>query len=110
MIKMLLKWLFFALIIMLVGWIIPGISIAGFKTALLITVVFTLINIFIKPILMLITLPINALTLGLFTFILNALLLMLTAHWTPGFEINSFWSALLGSLLLSILSTALNRK
>lgn len=109
MLNILLKWIGFALIIMFVGWLIPGITIAGFKTALLVTVVITLINIFIKPILTFITLPINVLTLGLFTFILNALLLMLTANLTPGFEISSFWSALLGSLLLSILSTALNQ-
>lgn len=109
MINMLLKWVAFALIIMFVGWLIPGIEIAGFKTALLVTVVITLINIFLKPLLVLITLPINLITLGLFSFIINALLLMLTAYLTPGFEINNFWSALLGSLLLSILSALLNR-
>lgn len=106
---MLLKWVAFALIIMFVGWLIPGIEIAGFKTALLVTFVITLINIFVKPLLVLITLPINLITLGLFSFIINALLLMLTAYLTPGFEINNFWSALLGSLLLSILSALLNR-
>ncbi len=109
MINMLLKWVAFALIIMFVGWLIPGIEIAGFKTALLVTVVITLINIFLKPLLVLITLPINLITLGLFSFIINALLLMLTAYLTPGFEINNFWSAFLGSLLLSILSALLNR-
>ena len=109
MINMLLKWVAFALIIMFVGWLIPGIEIAGFKTALLVTFVITLINIFVKPLLVLITLPINLITLGLFSFIINALLLMLTAYLTPGFEINNFWSALLGSLLLSILSALLNR-
>lgn len=109
MINMLLKWVAFALIIMFIGWLIPGIEIAGFKTALLVTVVITLINIFLKPLLVLITLPINLITLGLFSFIINALLLMLTAYLTPGFEINNFWSAFLGSLLLSILSALLNR-
>jgi len=94
---------------MLIAWIIPGISVSSFWAALLVVVIMGLINMFVRPILTFITLPINFLTLGLFTFILNALLFMLAGYIAPGFSVNGFWSALLGSLLLSLLSLPINR-
>lgn len=74
---LLLRWILFALAIMFTAWLIPGIEVDGFKSALLVVVIMALINIFIKPLLVLITLPINLLTLGLFIFVINALLLLL---------------------------------
>lgn len=103
-----LKWLGYALTVMFVAWIIPGISVENFLSALLVAVVLGLINVFIKPILMLITLPINFITLGLFTLVLNALLLMLAGYVTPGFDVDGFWSAFFGALILSILSAIIN--
>ena len=103
-----LKWLGYALTVMFVAWIIPGISVENFLSALLVAVVLGLINVFIKPILMLITLPINFITLGLFTLVLNALLLMLAGYVTPGFDVDGFWSAFFGALILSILSALIN--
>lgn len=98
----------FSLIIMFISWIIPGISVDGFWSAFIVSIIIALINVFIKPILILVTLPINILTLGLFTFIINALLFMFASYIAPGFEIESFFSAFIGALLLSILSIGLN--
>ncbi|MBR5303975.1 MAG: phage holin family protein [Candidatus Gastranaerophilales bacterium] len=103
-----LRWIGFALIIMFISWIIPGISVDGFWNALIVSVIIALINVFIKPILILITLPINILTLGLFTFVINALLFMFAGFIAPGFDVENFLSAFLGALLLSILGIGLN--
>lgn len=98
----------FALVIMFISWIIPGISVDGFGSAIVVSIVIALINVFIKPILILVTLPINILTLGLFTLVINALLFMFAGYIAPGFEIEGFFSAFVGALLLSILSIGLN--
>lgn len=100
---MILKWVLFALAIMLTAWLIPGIMVESFPTALLAAFVMAIINVFIKPFLLIITLPVNILTLGIFTFILNTLLFMLMGYFVPGVEIDGFWSALLGSLMLAFL-------
>lgn len=106
---MFLRWVLYSLAIMLVAWLIPGITLSSFWAALLVVVIMGLLNIFLRPLLMFITLPINFLTLGLFSFILNALLFMLAGYLAPGFFVDGFWSALLGSLLLAILSLPINR-
>lgn len=105
---LLLKWLALALSIMFVGWVVPGISVANFTTALIASVVVALVNLVIKPILVFLTLPINILTLGIFILIINALLFMFVAYLVPGVEVNGFWSAFLGALLLSILSIGIS--
>ena len=101
---LLLKWLALALSIMFVGWIIPGITISSFLTALIASIVIALVNIVIKPILVFLTLPINILTLGLFILVINALLFMFVAYLIPGVEVDGFWSAFWGAIVLSILS------
>lgn len=108
MIALILKWIGLALGIMFVGWVIPGITISNFTTALIAAVVIALINVFIKPALVFLTLPINILTLGLFILVINALLFMFMAYLVPGVEINGFLSAFLGALLLSILALGLS--
>ena len=105
---LLLKWLALSLIIMFVGWIVPGITISSFVTALIASVVIALVNIVIKPVLVFLTLPINILTLGIFILVINALLFMFVAYLVPGVEVNSFWSAFLGALILSILSIGIS--
>lgn len=105
---MLLRWIGFALAIMFTAWIVPGISVENFVSALIVAVVIGLINVFIKPVLMFVTLPINVLTLGLFALVINALLLMFAGFIAPGFSVDGFISALLGSILLSIFSVGLN--
>ena len=100
---LLLRWILFALAIMFTACLIQGIEVDGFKSALLVVVIMALINIFIKPLLVLITLPINLLTLGLFIFVINALLLLLLGRIAPGFDVDGFLSAFLGSVVLSFL-------
>ena len=99
----------YAALIVFVSWIVPGIEVDNFVSAMLVCIILALINTFIKPLLQLITLPITLVTLGLFTFIINALMLMLAGLVAPGFEVEGFLSALLGSLLLSLFSLAVNR-
>ena len=107
MIALFLKWVGLALAMMFVGWIVRGITISNFVTALIAAAVIALVNIFIKPILVFLTLPINILTLGIFILVINALLFMFVAYLVPGVEVNGFWSAFIGALLLSILSLGL---
>lgn len=103
-----IRWLLFALALLFIAWIIPGIHLAGFKAALLASLVIGIVNVLIRPILVVITIPITIFTLGLFIFILNALLFLLVGHIVPGFQVDGFLSAFLGSILLSILSIFIN--
>ena len=103
-----IKWLALSLIIMFIGWIVPGITISSFATALIASIAIAFVNIVIKPVLVILTLPINILTLGLFILVINALLFMFVAYIIPGIEVDGFWSAFIGALLLSILSLGLS--
>ncbi len=107
--NILLKILINTLGIMLVAYIVPGITVANLFTALIVAIVLGVINITLKPLLIILTLPINIITLGLFTLIINAFLFMLTAYIVKGFEVETFLSALLGALLLSIIHLVTNR-
>ena len=102
--NVLVKWLISALIIIVIAYILPGAEVSGFIAAIVAALVIGLINAFIKPVLIILTLPINILTLGLFTFVINALLIMLASAIVPGFTVKNFWWALLFSLLLSIIN------
>lgn len=108
MLMLFLRFIGFALIIMFTAWIVPGISVENFKWAFLAAVVISLINLFIKPVLLFITLPVNILTLGLFTLIINALLLIFAAYLVPGFYVDGFLNALIGSIIISLLTVGLN--
>jgi len=109
MIRLLIRWVLFALALLFTAWVVPGISFANFQTALLAAFVMGLINLFIRPIILILTLPLNLLTLGLLTFIINALMLLLVAKMVAGFVITGFFAALLGSILLSIISIFINK-
>lgn len=97
-----------ALAIFIASYILPGVAINDGITILIVAVVLGAINTFIKPLLILLTLPLTIITLGLFTFIINALLVLLTSYVVPGFEVENFWWALLFSLVISIVSSFLN--
>ena len=103
------NWLLGAPALWLVAQIIPGIQIRDFGAALLATVVIAVVDITIGPILRFIAWPITFLTLGLFRWVLNALLLKLASMFTPGFRIDGFLNALLGSLVLTVLDIVLHR-
>jgi putative membrane protein len=103
------NWLLGALALWLVARIVPGIQLRSFQTAMLATIVIALVDITIGPILRFIAFPITFLTLGLFRLVLNALLLKLASMFTPGFRIDGFLNALLGSLVLTVLDIVLHR-
>jgi len=93
--------------IMLAAYIIPGVVVKGFFAALWIALFIGIINVLVKPFLILITLPINILTLGLFTFVINAVLILLASSVIKGFEVKGFWVAMLFSIVLSIINFVL---
>lgn len=99
-----IRWLFQSLAILVAAYLIDGIRVSGFPSAILAAAVLGFLNAFLRPILLLLTLPINILTLGLFTFVINALLLMMASGVIGGFEVDGFGAALLGSLLISVVS------
>lgn len=105
----LVRWICFALALIFTAWLIPGIEVSSFWSAMLACVIIALINAFIKPLIQLITLPLNILTIGLFTFVINAFLLMLAGWIAPGLEVEGFLSALLGSVVLSLLSIGISK-
>lgn len=105
---LIINWLLFAVSLLFIAWLIPGITIESFQAALLAALVVGLVNIFIRPLVVILTLPVTLLTLGLFIFIINAILFGLVAYLVPGFEVDGFFPALLGSILLSIISTIIN--
>jgi putative membrane protein len=88
--------------------IVPGFFIKNFFTALIATLIIGLVNAFVRPILGFLTFPITLITFGLFTFVLNALTLWLASVLTPGFEIRDIWAALLGSIVLAVVSSAIS--
>ena len=91
------------------SYVLSGVHIHSFVTALLLAIVLGLLNIFVKPILIILTLPITIFTLGLFLFVINALIILLAAKFVSGFQVDGFWWALLFSLLLSVLTSFLYR-
>ena len=104
-----LRWLLYTLALIFTSWVVPGIEVSSFLNAMFVVVIIALINTFIKPLLQIITLPINILTLGLFSLVINALLLMLAGYITPGFEVEGFLSALFGSIVLSLFALGISR-
>ncbi|NCF75067.1 MAG: phage holin family protein [Xanthomonadaceae bacterium] len=106
--NLLLKWLIMVLSILISAYLIPGVWISGAWAALWLAIFLGLANIILKPILILITLPISILTLGLFTFVINGLLILLGSTIIKGFYVKGFWWAMLFSIVLSIISYFLN--
>jgi putative membrane protein len=107
--RILLNWFVMTIAILISAYILPGITIGSLTAAVVTALVLGLINAIVRPILIVLTLPLSIITFGLFTFILNALLVLLTSSIVPGFHVNGFWWALLFSLLFSIVSSVLHR-
>jgi len=106
--RILFKWLLLTLAILLTAWLIPGVNVASVWSALWLAAFLAVINVILRPILIIITLPITILTLGLFTFVINALLILLAASVIQGFSVDGFWLAMLFSIVLSLVSYILN--
>jgi putative membrane protein len=101
-------WIVNALALLALPLVIPSIQVDGFGTAMMIAVVLGLINAILRPLLVLLTLPVTLLTLGLFIFVINALLFQLADKLIDGFHVGGFWSALFGSMVYSLISWALS--
>lgn len=104
---LIISWILSALSIVIVAHLIPGFEIKSFWSALLAAVVIGLINATIGLLLKILTLPISILTFGIFLFVINALMLKFATFFVPGFEVNGFWSAFFGAIVLSILNVIL---
>lgn len=91
-----------ALLVMLISYMMPGVHVDGFVTAIIVAVVLGLLNVFIKPIIVLLTLPVTIITLGLFLLVINALVILLCDEIVGGFDVSTFWTALLFSIILAI--------
>ena len=105
---LLIRWLILTISIILTSYLYDGIYVASFSSALFAALVLGILNALFRPILLLITLPINILTLGLFTFVINALLLKMVSGVVAGFYVHGFWSAVFGSLIISLVSWLLS--
>jgi putative membrane protein len=105
---MLIGWIINAAVLLALPYLLKGVQISGFGTALVAAAVIGLLNVLIKPVLFILTLPINLLTLGLFTFVLNGLMFWLAAQFLKGLSVDGFWWAVAAAFVYSIISWAIS--
>ena len=108
MLKLLLVWLINAVALMAVAYLLPGIAVSSFVTALVAALVLGLVNAVIRPVLILLTLPATILTLGLFIFVINGLLFWFVGSFLQGFVVGGFWAGVIGAILYSLIALALS--
>jgi len=104
---MLLLWILNAVALLIVAYLLPGIVVTGFGSALIAAVVLGLLNMLVKPVLILLTLPVTIVTLGLFLSVINALVFWFAGSILSGFKVEGFWWAVIGAILYSVISTLL---
>ena len=104
MLMLLARWVVNAAALLLVAYLYPGVHVESFVAALLAALVLGLVNAFIRPLLVILTFPVTLITLGLFLFVINALLFWLVAEVVHGFTVSGFWAALVGSILYSLIT------
>ncbi|PIR46494.1 MAG: hypothetical protein COV07_04010 [Candidatus Vogelbacteria bacterium CG10_big_fil_rev_8_21_14_0_10_45_14] len=107
--RILARWFVSAASILLVAYLVPGIEVSGIYIALVVAVLLGIANTFVRPVLFILTLPITILTLGLFTLVINGIVFWWLASFVQGFQIDGFWYAVLGALLVSMFSSLGNR-
>jgi putative membrane protein len=106
--KLLAEWILKAFVLLVTTKLVPGFSIDSWKTALLVALILGVLNVLVKPVLVFFTLPATILTLGLFIFVINAILLIITAQFVSGFKIDSFATAIVAAVIITLISTVLN--
>ena len=104
---LLLVWILNAVALLVVAYVLPGITVASFGSALIAALVLGLLNAVVKPLLILLTLPLTIVTLGLFLLVLNALVFWFAGSILKGFQVDGFWWAVIGAIVYSLVSTAL---
>lgn len=105
--KLLIRILLTAIVVVLLARFLPGVTVDGYLTAIVVAVVLIILNLIVKPILVLFTLPVTILTFGLFLLVINAVIILLADAFIGGFGVDGFWVALIFSLLLSIIQSLL---
>jgi putative membrane protein len=105
--KLLIVWLLNAISLVAVAYLMPSIQVSGFGGALITAAVIALVNVLIRPLLVILTLPVTVVTLGLFILVINGLLFLLIGNLLESFEVQSLWSGILGALLYSLISWGL---
>jgi putative membrane protein len=108
MLKLLVVWLINALALLTVAYVMPGIAVADIWAAMIAAVVLGLVNAVIRPVLVLLTLPVTILTLGLFIFVINGLLFWFVGSFIQGFVVSGFWVGVFGAIVYSLISWALS--
>ncbi|MCK0189525.1 phage holin family protein [Arenibacter sp. F20364] len=103
--NLILRILLSAVAVVILAKILPGVGVDSYTTAIVVAIVLSLLNFIVKPILVILTLPVTILTLGLFLLIINAIIILLADYFIDGFQVNNIWWALLFSLLLSFLQS-----
>ncbi|MEM5787042.1 MAG: phage holin family protein [Syntrophobacteraceae bacterium] len=98
------RWLLLTIAIIVTSYMVGGIYVSGFFSALFAAAVLAILNALFRPILLIVTLPINIFTFGLFTFVINALLLKMASGLVPGFYVYGFWAAVFGSIIISLVN------
>jgi putative membrane protein len=106
--KLIVRWLLLAAALLLVAHLSPGVSVNSFGAALVAALVLGLLNLLVRPLLVLLTLPVTVLTLGLFLFVINALMFWAASGLLSGFKVAGFGSALIGSVIYSVASTIID--
>lgn len=106
--KILLVWLLNALALIAVAYLMPSVSVASFWTALVAALILGLVNAVIRPVLILLTLPVSILTLGIFILVINGLLFWFVGSFIEGFRVAGFWAGFFGAILFSLVSWALS--
>ncbi|OHE28977.1 MAG: hypothetical protein A3J94_02090 [Syntrophus sp. RIFOXYC2_FULL_54_9] len=104
----LFRWLVLTVAVLVASWLLDGIRVTGLLPAFLAAAALGILNAFFRPLLILLTLPINILTLGIFTFLINALMLKIASEVMTGFEVYGFWTAVIGALIIGSVSWLLN--
>ncbi|MFO0089866.1 MAG: phage holin family protein [bacterium] len=100
--KFILRMLITSLLVLVIAKLMKGVTIDEFTTAITVAIVLALLNFFVKPIIVLFTLPVTFITLGLFLLVINTTIIMLCDHFVAGFKVNSFWTAMIFSIILSL--------
>ncbi|MFT4757191.1 MAG: putative membrane protein [Vicingaceae bacterium] len=103
--KLIIRVFITSALVVLIANFMPGVHVGGFTTALIVAVVLGILNVFIKPIIVILTLPITFVTLGLFLLVINAMIILLCDNIVGGFSVDTFWTALLFSIILSVLQS-----
>lgn len=103
--RILLNLIVTAVIVYLLANFLPGVGVDSFWSSIVVVLVLTLLNLFVKPILQIISIPVTILTLGLFLFVINAVIILLCSNLVSGFHVENFWYALLFSLVLSLVQS-----